>query len=386
MMYAVLMLMAVMVGQIAQRFRVRVLGLAFCIAVVFAFGWDGASAARLQAMANLRGLQQQPHGDVVYEIAERLRGTPGRLAHDLHPGNEQLGSSRIFEAMPFLCGKPIIEGGIVNSALGSLGAYSVQGQISDNPAGWPLKVNPLPFNPGVGFKRLQMMGVTHFVARSRRTQEALEADDDWVRIGEYGGGKWKLYELREEKRLDAEKLITMWEFLYGKESDDFQRDIVAWYGDETQGEIQRYSNFRKDEEGRYRAHNWVGEVGLLPPKVLVHKIVDSFMDGTDVVDKTSFDEDSFGLFYAKIAPTSYSADKVSFTAYGSFPHVLAMSCFPNWKVRGAKGPYLTSSGYMVVYPTQEDVTLYWSWTWADRIGMALTILGVGWCVVIFVRR
>ena len=54
--------------------------------------------------------------------------------------NEALGSSRCFEALPYVWpGTRTLEGGIVNSALGSLAAYTVQGEISDAPAGWPLR-------------------------------------------------------------------------------------------------------------------------------------------------------------------------------------------------------------------------------------------------------
>ena len=53
------------------------------------------------------------------------------MAFDLHPDNERLGSSRIFEAIPHLTQRGILEGGIVNSALGALPAYMIQGQVSD---------------------------------------------------------------------------------------------------------------------------------------------------------------------------------------------------------------------------------------------------------------
>ncbi|MBQ6102624.1 MAG: hypothetical protein IJL06_03035, partial [Kiritimatiellae bacterium] len=39
------------------------------------------------------------------------------------------------------------------------------------------------------------------------------------------------------------------------------------------------------------------------------------------------------------------------------PHVVAATWYPDWVADGAEGPYLLSSGQLVVYPTAREVVL-----------------------------
>jgi hypothetical protein len=69
-----------------------------------------------------------------------------------------------------------------------------------------------------------------------------------------------------------------------------------------------------------------------------------------------------------------SDDQVSFrtTAVG-VPHLIKVSHFPNWTVEGAEGPYRAAPSLMVVVPTQEEVVLTFGYTWAEALGMLLTV-------------
>ena len=58
------------------------------------------------------------------------------------------------------------------------------------------------------------------------------------------------------------------------------------------------------------------------------------------------------------------------------PHIIKVSYFPNWKVEGADKIYIVSPAYMLVYPSQENVRIYYGETTADTAGNALTILGI----------
>jgi hypothetical protein len=52
------------------------------------------------------------------------------------------------------------------------------------------------------------------------------------------------------------------------------------------------------------------------------------------------------------------------------------SYFPNWQVKGAKGPYRLAPNLMVVVPTSHDVTLTYGLTKADWLGRVLTGFGL----------
>ena len=70
-------------------------------------------------------------------------------------------------------------------------------------------------------------------------------------------------------------------------------------------------------------------------------------------------------------------DKISFdtTAIG-VPHLVKVSYFPNWRAEGAEGPYRAAPSLMVVVPTEGSVVLHFGHTWAEVVGLLLTVLTV----------
>ncbi len=57
------------------------------------------------------------------------------------------------------------------------------------------------------------------------------------------------------------------------------------------------------------------------------------------------------------------------------PHLVKVSYFPNWTAVGADGPYRAAPSLMVVVPNQEEVTLEFRSTWAEQLGVGLTVAG-----------
>jgi hypothetical protein len=70
--------------------------------------------------------------------------------------------------------------------------------------------------------------------------------------------------------------------------------------------------------------------------------------------------------------------RISFdtTAIG-VPHLVKVSYFPNWRADGAEGPYRAAPSLMIVVPTEGSVVLDFGRTWAETIGLGLTVVGIG---------
>jgi hypothetical protein len=70
-------------------------------------------------------------------------------------------------------------------------------------------------------------------------------------------------------------------------------------------------------------------------------------------------------------------DRISFdtTAIG-VPHLVKVSYFPNWRSEGADGPFRAAPSLMVVVPTESSVVVYFGRTWAEVVGLVLTLLAV----------
>ena len=58
------------------------------------------------------------------------------------------------------------------------------------------------------------------------------------------------------------------------------------------------------------------------------------------------------------------------------PVLVKTSYFPNWKVKGAAGPYRVAPNLMAVVPFDTDIELTYGWTTVDLVAWALTALGV----------
>ena len=319
-----------------RRARLRAAVVPVCLLFVVAFVWDPPNYARGYAEWNFAGIEARPDAPVYQDLVRRLRNTPGRFSFDLHPDNVRLGSTRSFEALPALCGKPIVEGGIVNSALGSLVAYSVQGEVSDAPAGWPLRVIPRRLDVPTGLRHLELLGVRQFLARSSHVQKGIESDGVWHLVHDYG--KWRLY---ENPSVDGNLVHAYPGGLPAIVTNDFQGAIIAWANDPALAST---------------------------PQVVIRDAADiPFWAITNATPPRPL----------PVAGESLSFNRLSFrTEHVGVPHLVAVSAFPNWHVvRGADRIHLATPGFMVVVPTEPDVELAFAPTAVDWVGRLMLLPG-----------
>lgn len=73
-----------------------------------------------------------------------------------------------------------------------------------------------------------------------------------------------------------------------------------------------------------------------------------------------------------------SRNEIRFHTEGpGLPHIIKISYFPNWRVEGADRAYRVSPCFLLVYPTEKDVRLYYGLTPSDITGRVLTAAGLG---------
>ena len=96
----------------------------------------------------------------------------------------------------------------------------------------------------------------------------------------------------------------------------------------------------------------------------------------DVVDLPSVEVSDIDIGQQSV---SFTVDEVG------VPVLVRVSYFPNWSVSGAEGPYRVSPNFMVVVPTENEVELTYGRTMLDWFFYALTLAGVGLCILWRVR-
>ncbi len=328
-------------------------------------GVEAAPPARPCAEWNYEGLERKPEWPVFQRLIEPLRGTPGRLANELNAGNTVLGSVRVFEAVPHLIGKPVLEGGLVNSAVGSMFAYYLQSESSLNAAGFPEIVKPSSFNPAHATAHFRLFNVKHFIARSPEVRAAFAALPEWRTLRNEDG--WTLFELtthdgryvRIPKFQPVGVLTTRWkecalEWLYTFEALE-QPFVFLEPGSRAAG---RFPGPVIDEVMFRRYLAAVKDAGVsqagMPPVFGIPTTAG------EMVEEAGGVEGRFGF---------------RTTAPGQ-PHIVASMFDPDWRSKEGE-VYRVTPGFLLVYPGSGQVQLTFGRTGWDWLALGLTLCGWG---------
>ena len=79
----------------------------------------------------------------------------------------------------------------------------------------------------------------------------------------------------------------------------------------------------------------------------------------------------------RVSDVVVNDSEITFTTSAvGVPHFIKASWFPNWRAEGAIGPYLAAPSAMVVVPNRENVRLRFRRSWAEWLGMVISVLGV----------
>ena len=361
--YAILVLEVAGLGWLIEQRRGKPLLLTALLVLAATVALDRPRDVTSWIRWNYANIQEVPRQEVFDRLIMPLADTPGRLAYDLHPDNHAfLGSTRVFEAVPFVAGKPILEGGLVNSAVGALYAYYVQGEMSRGCAGFPTIMKPPRFNPANGVRHLEWFNVTHFLARWESTRNALAVQPGWRRVDRVR--RWTLFEATN--RTSRFVTVPSRQPLAVSVAGDWKPAALEWL----------YTIQSLDVPCAILRRGDPSPTGITP---LTEDAFKTLM--ADCRTRNTAPESSPIEPGAIITNEIVATDRIQFHTTGiGLPHLVKVSYFPNWKVRGADHVYLVAPGMMLVYPTGPDVELYYGSIPSDRIGRILTI--IGWLIVI----
>jgi len=190
--------------------------------------WINTSVTYTDSWINgaYEGLESKAGWIYLNDMASYLNSTPGRAANDLTPKNNYVGSSRVFEAFPYLSEKSMIEGGIVQSGLSSLFTYYIQCESSTMCAGFPRIMAPTTFNFGDATEHLKLFNVRHFIAREDKVKKALGAHPGWRLARRFGP-----YEVHELLGDDGGYVFVPEYEPVAVAASDWKRMSLRWFED-----------------------------------------------------------------------------------------------------------------------------------------------------------
>lgn len=296
---------------------------------------------------NYEGYEQKPDYEVFQRLSGALEELPeGRVMWE--PGNElgRFGTPIALMALPYFADQPTIEGIYFESSITTPFHFIMASELAEAPSN---PIQGLPYNEfdlDRGIDHMELFDVTYFVAFS---DKAVEAADESDRLQEI-----RLVDDFHIYRLAHEGPVVIPEnepVVYA--ADDWFDGATRWFSG---GDLQVPLMMEGPRE-------WAraGDPNELPATP-IHQ--------TGGVVAATVDNETI---------------RFSTEAIGQ-PHWVKTSYFPNWKAEGAEGPYRGAPSLMMVVPTQADVTLTYTRTWAEWLGIALTVLGIAILILPIGRR
>ena len=262
------------------------------------------------------------------------------------------GGDRAFESLPYFSGRQTLEGIHYAGALSSRSIDFLQTEFSQDvktPA--PLILSRI--NPAVLPAHFDLYNISQVVVMTKSVRKALSASPYFIEEASFGPIKLFRYTRSQERYVDVPAVRPV---LYrGRQwADDF------------------FSLFKASDRA---------DVLLVPQQFVTDRddravlggMTDSFRD-LDSFRLNRLDRDGIEI------ETRLSHHEIRFkTNRVGLPHLIKVSYFPNWKVRGARGVYPVSPHFMLVIPRENEVVLTYGRTGWDMAGIGITW---GWVLML----
>ncbi|HEX5614863.1 MAG TPA: hypothetical protein VFZ83_06870, partial [Acidimicrobiia bacterium] len=227
----------------------------------------------------------------------------------------------------------------------------------------------------LGVRHLQMLGVRYFLTQSPEAAARADAHDDLEFVaespdldGQLPNG-WRIYEVQDAPLVEGlafEPVVASTES--GTQSECFgapppgkDPDLSAW-------ECAAAPWWRN-----LRPHSNTTQFSALD-----RPFTDDGPDSWARIDIADYADQRFErLDEVDVSDIVEEPDRISFrVSEPGVPVLVKASYFPNWEVSGAEGPYRIAPNFMVVVPTEREVTLTYGLTSADWLGRLLFLGGL----------
>ena len=262
---------------------------------------------------------------------------PGRIMWEANNEMNKYGTPMALMLFPYWSeGHPSMEGLFFESSLTTPFHFLNASEVSEKPSNPVRGLNYRGFDMERGIKHLAVYNVDYYVSYTEAGAEAARLEG-LTQVGV--APPWTIFELPRSSLVDvATSEPAVW-----AGGGDFLDPALEWYDD--------VDNMDK----------WLvadGPAGWKRVEAVDERLVsvEPVVGSGAVTDVVSDDH------------------RISFTTSAvGVPHLVKVSYFPNWTAEGAEGPYRAAPSLMVVVPTREQVVLEFKNTYAENLGMALTL-------------
>jgi len=299
---------------------------------------------------NYEGFEAKALWDSFSSVNRYVAGSENepRVVYEHAQEHNAAGTPRAYESLPLFSGRSTLEGLYMQSSQTAPFVFYIQSEIS--------KVNSCPFwrkwpctsfDINGGTKHLKMFNVQYFIVRSDQVKTALRDHPEYRRV----------------------EIIEPYE-IYELMTNENKYVIVPKY------EPVLFETMNWKEV----SYDWFRNLNMIDtPLVFVDRVNDNDREKFKSVITNENLEDLAGIpidANCNVYET-VSNEEVSFTTNcPGKPHIIRISYHPNWYVENADKVYLVSPSFMLVFPNQENVRLFYTNGLIDNLGVVLTSLGI----------
>lgn len=243
------------------------------------------------------------------------------------------------------------EGLYQQAAATSLFVHYTNTRLSASPT--PFFDEPPPFDVDAGGADLRLLGVRYFMASTVAAQRAADAASQLRLVAEtkpYEGRVWRIYEVEGIELVEPLRFVPVVVPGLGRSRASWEAGALRWYDDVGTRDVFVATDGPDD---------WprAGRVTSDLPRQPVPST--TTVSDVRIGDTVSFDVSEPGT-----------------------PVLVKVSYFPNWRARGAHGPWRVAPNQMVVVPTSPTVTLSYGTTAMEWAGWSATLAGMGGLVLL----
>lgn len=320
----------------------------FCVAVVK----FGTSIPGYWYSYNNYGYESTPGYKEFKEANDYLRKTESenslnapRVGYEKCDSYNPYGGDRVFESLPFFSGRQTMEGIHYSSSMSSKCIVFLQTEysrdIKTSCTGILSRINPeaLPAH-------FDLYNISQLILMTDKAKKAIAASSLFAKEAAFGSISIYRYLECDGKYVDVPEIRPV---VYT--SKDWVGDFYKWYKQPDQTDVL-----------------------LIPENYIINEEDRSvFFHETDSVDDLArFQNDVLDRTDIKIE-THLEHTKIRFTTNKiGLPHLIKVSYFPAWQVKGANDVYPVSPHLMMVIPRQSEVVLTYGRTLWEKLGWTIT--------------
>lgn len=300
---------------------------------------------------NYSGFEKKSVWPQFSQVNELLKGSPNqpRVMSEHSALHNVAGTTRAFESLPLFSGRSTLEGLYMHASISAPFIFNIQSEISIEASCPIINYACARHDLDRGIKHLEMFNVRDLVVISGELKSELKEHTKFrlkKSIPPYDIYELTAIENRYVVPLKYEPVVLM--------TEDWKTASYQWFKDFKNNDVHLVFPVGTNQSDLRRFSAMIGD------------------NSKELDNLPRIPVDVAG----EIEETITHNEVLINTSLINKPLLVKISYHPNWKVEGADKIYLVSPSFMLIYPTQNQVRLYYGRSIAESIGLTSSFLGL----------